>query len=381
MIYLDNAATTYPKPQAVGKAYMQALTRYSANPGRSGHKMSQATAEKIYECRKNVADFFGSSHPEHVVFTLNCTQAINYVLKGLLKQGARVVTSSFEHNAVMRPLNEMARREKVLYEAAAVSLTNPDETFRAFEGAVIKGTAAVVVTHASNVCGIRLPIEKIGRLCRERGVPLIVDAAQSAGIFPIDMEKMHIDYLCVAAHKGLYAPMGNGILIADGKPLSTIIEGGTGTASIDFNQPSELPERFESGTVNAPGIIALAAGLEFVKSKGTENIYRHEIGLIRYLYKKLQKIEGVKFYHALPEEQRFAPVLSFNVGEQSSVRTAAMLDRADIAVRAGLHCAPTAHRILGTIEQGTVRICPSAFTSYADMDRTAAAVEQIAKKV
>lgn len=377
MIYLDNAATTYPKPQSVIKAVDDALKK-SANPGRSGHTLSQSTAISVYEVREKLKDMFSAPAVENVVFTLNCTHAINYVLKGLIKSGDRIVTSSFEHNAVMRPLEKL-KKQGVHVDIAEAYPDDKEATVRSFSRLINTNTKLVICTAASNVIGLKMPIKEIGMMCKQFGISFCVDAAQLAGVCDINMKECNIDYLCIAAHKGLYAPMGTGILITKDNRLDTIIEGGTGTASIMLDQPNDLPEMLESGTINVPGIIGLGAGIDFVKSKGFDKIYNHEMGLVKRLYKQLKSTPGVKLYTPEPDDN-YAPVLSFNINGLNSVDSASKLNSLGFATRAGLHCAPFAHKRIGTIESGTVRICPSVFTSGQDIDKFAAAVRQISAK-
>ena len=379
MIYFDNAATTFPKPKQVINAVNSALTTYSANPGRSGHKMSQKAGIAVYNARKKLADFFNTPNEERVIFTPNCTASINLALKGMLKEGDRVLVSSLEHNAVMRPLNKL-KEKGVITDIFEVVIGDPDATFRSFVNCLTPYTRMVVCSHASNVIGNILPIDRIGAVCREEGILFTVDAAQSAGVLPIDLEKTPIDFLCLATHKGLYAPMGTGALIIGNDMPDTIIEGGTGTDSVNPVQPELPPERYESGTVNLPGISGIAAGVDFVNSKGIATIHKHETDLIRRIYKGLNSIGSVRLYTDVPDEN-FAPVLSFNIGSNSSVEVAQKLDEFGIAVRAGLHCAPNAHKRLGTINQGTVRVCPSAFSTANEADQLLNAVESIAKRL
>ena len=377
MIYLDNAATTFPKPKQVVNAVTDSLLNLSANPGRSGHSLSQQAAIAVYEVREKVARFFGASSAERVVFTPNCTASINYVLKGLLKRGDRVLTSSLEHNAVVRPLTAL-KKYGIYFDIFEADIDDADITFRNFVNAVKPGTRLVICTHASNVTGTVLPIEQIGQYCRQRRILFAVDAAQSAGVLNIDMEKMGIDYLCIAAHKGLYAPMGTGMLIIAGDTPDTIIEGGTGTESINLNQPTELPERFESGTINLPGIVGIGAGIDFINEKGIERILSHERQLIKAAYERLSKMSGVKLYTNRYLDK--APILSFNIAGINSVAVANELNQYGVSVRAGLHCAPFAHKRIGTIDMGTVRIAPSAFTSEAQMIKATEFISKIAAK-
>jgi cysteine desulfurase family protein len=367
MIYLDNAATTYPKPVSVINAVNNALKNYGANPGRAGHNMSLAAAEEIYRCRNAAAEFFRAPGPECVAFTLNCTHSINYVLKGILKPGDHVVTSCLEHNAVMRPLQALSEQD-ITYSKAKVFLGDNDATVNSFRKEINENTALIVCTHASNVFGIRLPIERIAALGHEYGIPIVIDCAQSAGILPISMAESGFDYLCVAGHKGLYGPMGTGILITpNGSIIKTIIEGGTGTSSALLEQPQTMPERMESGTQNMPGIAGIHAGIEFVKSRSADLIYKHEMELIQYLYQNLSRMKKVKLYTPEPVAPYFVPVLSFNVDDQPSEVIAQKLNQQGIAVRAGLQCAPVAHEFMGTLEQGAVRVCPSVFSNMNEM--------------
>lgn len=377
MIYLDNAATTYPKPASVKNAMQHAMQYYGANPGRAGHSMSIAAAEEIYRCRKAAADFFHAPGPECVAFTLNCTHAVNYVIKGLLKPGDHVVTSCLEHNAVMRPLQKMSL-QGIAYTAARVFPNDNDATMSSFRASINEKTRLIICTHASNVWGVRLPVERISALGHEYGIPVALDCAQSAGVLPIDMEKYRYDYLCIAAHKGLYGPMGTGMLITPhGAELDTVIEGGTGTNSAALFQPETMPDRMESGTQNMPGIAGLRAGIEFVREKTPERIFHHEMELVRSLYRRMSQIKGVRLYMPEPTEPYFAPVFSFNVNDVPSEVVAQKLNQRGIAVRAGLHCAPCAHEFTDTLGQGAVRVCPSAFGNMNEMNHFALTLEQI----
>lgn len=361
MIYFDNAATTGHKPQNVINTVNYALKHLSANPGRSGHTYSQKTAIMVYDSRKKVSDFFGSDGPETVVFTNNCTTSINYVLKGVLSPNDHIVVSDLEHNAVMRPLKAMG----IEVSKAKVSLFDNEETLLNFKKAIKPNTKMIFCTAASNVLGKILPIEKIGNLCKEKGILFGVDAAQAAGVIPIDMKRMNIDYLCIAAHKGLYCPMGLGILIARGPIKRTIIEGGTGTDSIDFVQPTTLPEMLESGTINVPAIASVGAGIDFV-NKYKNCLLKYENKLVKSLYNGLQN-SNVVFYTD-PNISNYAPVISFNVNNVHSEKTVAVLNQKGFALRGGLHCAPTAHKKIGTLNCGTVRFSPSVFNKTAEVD-------------
>lgn len=376
MIYLDNAATSGQKPIAVVKAVNNALINFNANPGRSGHDISIKTAEEVYKCRKVLKEFFNASSENNVCFTYNCTYAINFVLNGVLNEGDHVVISSLEHNAVARPVSYLSKNKNVQYDVAQIDLINDDLTVKNIEKCINKNTKLVFVTAASNVVGKKLPLKKIGEICKKNNILLGVDAAQLAGKGKIDVRADGIDYLCVAPHKGFYAPTGIGVLIAEKKIENVLISGGTGVNSSEMFQPVDLPERFESGTQNIPAIFGLNAGVNFVKNKTVRKIEAHEITLIQYLYKSLKKV-GAELYTVFPEQKLFSPVLSFNIKGYSSEKIGEYLNKNNIAVRAGLHCAPFAHRQLKTIERGTVRVSPSVFNNFEDAERLVFYVKKI----
>ncbi|WP_369298447.1 aminotransferase class V-fold PLP-dependent enzyme [uncultured Neglectibacter sp.] len=380
MIYLDNSATTYPKPPQVREALLRAVRDFGANPGRSGYEMSMRTTRAVYECRRCAAELFGAAGPECVVFQPSCTQALNLVLKGSLKSGDHVVVSDLEHNAVMRPLVELKNRG-VTYTVAKVTPADSDATTDAFRQAMNANTKLVVCTQASNVFGIRVPVERIAALCHQYGAKICVDCAQSAGILPISLADSGIDYLCCAGHKGLYGPMGTGMLIFRDPQdkLGTLIEGGTGTQSRSMLQPDDPPERYESGTLNVPGILALRAGMEFVKKKRPEVIWQEEMRKTALLYDRLSKIPGVKLYTEMPRQPWYVPVLSFTVEGMPSEAVGEQLAKAGVAVRCGLHCAPLAHEKMGTLETGTVRVSPSVFTRKEEMDALTMRVKAICR--
>jgi len=379
MIYWDNAATTWPKPIAVKQAVGQALERYGANPGRAGHRMAVKAAEEVFSCRQEVADFFGLYDPSRVVFTLNCTMALNTVIRGVAGETGRVLTSDLEHNAVVRPLTALSS-EFPRYDVAAWS-PDPCQTVEHFRRAIRPDTKLIVCTHASNVFGVSFPLRQLSTLAHEHGLLFCVDAAQSAGVLPLDMEADGIDYLCIAPHKGLYGPMGTGMLLCrEPNGLPPLVRGGTGSYSLLSEQPPDLPDRLESGTPNTPGICGIRAGLQFVREKGRERIHRHEICCLQRVYERLAGHRAIRLYTPYPVPGKVAPVLSLNVVDIPSEETAALLDSRGIAVRAGLHCAPWAHRRFGTLEAGTVRLAPSAFSTLEEADEIAKVFLQIAEK-
>ena len=365
MIYFDNAATTGKKPENVIKAVNNAMITLSANPGRSGHNLSSKAAEAVFSVREKIADFFEADGPEQVCFTQNCTHSLNCVIKGITSKGNRILTSSLEHNAVMRPI----KKTGLGYDNVLVDFSDDDVTLSRFESKIMPNTKLLICTGASNVFGKTLPIKKIGELCHRKGVYFAVDSAQIAGVMPINMKEMNIDFLCIAPHKGLYAPMGTGILICRKNLNDTIIEGGTGTNSEDYNQPDVLPEKIESGTVNLPGIMGIGAGIDFVKNLGYKKIYNHEIQLIEELYNGLKKNKNIILYTPSPKKYGYAPVLSFNYKGLSSGETAKILSINGIAVRSGLHCAPIAHKSVGTLEEGTVRVSVSVYNNHKEIEK------------
>ncbi len=380
MYYWDNAATTWPKPLPVREAIGGALSRYGANPGRGGHRMAYTTSEAVFHCRETAAELFGLSTPDQVVFTLNCTMALNMVIKGILSGGGRALISDVEHNAVLRPLHALSPNRPI-YDLVSVSLTDPAVTVENFRRAITPQTKLIVCSHASNVWGVVQPIREIGELAARHHIPFVVDAAQSAGVLPIDMEKDNIDFLCVAGHKGLYGPMGTGMLLTSGRyQLPSFIEGGTGSRSLDPKQPDDLPDHLESGTPNTAGICGLKAGMDWVRYRGLHAIYSHEMKEVQYLYRTLQGIPNIRLYTPFPKEGWYVPVLSFTVDGVPSEETAALLDKAGVAVRAGLHCAPLAHRKMGTDATGTVRLAPSAFTRRVETEKVVKIIRQTAQK-
>ena len=377
MIYLDNAATTYPKPSVVKLALSEALQLYGANPGRSGHDDSMRTACRVYEAREKLNSFFNGYGAQNVAFTYNCTYALNMAIKGAVYKGCHIVISSLEHNSVVRPVVQLARDGVCTYSTAAV-YDDMEQTIESFKEAVTPETGIIVCTHASNVFGTLLPIKQIAEIAAQAGATFIVDAAQSAGIADIDIRATGIDCLCVPGHKSLYGIMGTGALLFNEKIKNTVIEGGTGTRSFDTIQPEEYPDRLESGTVNVPGIVSLLSGVGFVEQTGTENIRAHEANLMKYLYNELSQIRGVVLYGSGEFEKSQLPILSFNCRSLHSEQTAQLLNLDGIAVRAGFHCAPLAHISNGTQNTGTVRVAPSLFTIKKDVNNLINSVRKIA---
>lgn len=368
-IYLDNAATSFPKPESVYRAVDHALRHHGGSPGRGGHHMALDAGRQLLEVREDVACLFGIRDSARVVFTANATEALNLALFGLLQPGDRVVTSTMEHNAVLRPLHALQHRGVRVVKVPAGADGRLDLTaIREAVLADLRATRLVVLAHASNVTGGIQPIDELGPWCRGQGIPLLVDAAQTAGYIPIDVEEMGIDLLAVPGHKHLMGPPGSGLLyVREGLHLTPLIYGGSGADSASPAPPEKLPERLESGTANLPALIGLQAGIRFLLETGMERIRRHKAALLEHLMRDLRAIPGVRLYgpaHAA----RLAGALSFNLQEQDPAQVAYRLDTDHaICVRAGLHCAPDAHRTLGTFPRGTVRVSPGYFSSHEDI--------------
>ncbi|MDR1736131.1 MAG: aminotransferase class V-fold PLP-dependent enzyme [Oscillospiraceae bacterium] len=384
MTYLDNAATTLYKPKSVQKAVCAAL-KESGGAGRGGHAAALRAAEIIYGARETAAELFRMRDPERVIFTSNGTHSLNIAIKSLAARGGRVVVSGFEHNAVIRPLYRLSQEIGVKVDVIPTPLFEPEMAVSLFEMALDGDVCLAVCTHVSNVFGYVLPIERIWALCKHRGVPLIVDAAQSAGVLPIAGDSG--PYFCMPGHKGLYGPQGTGLLLCppDGLILKNLIEGGTGSASSDSAMPNFYPDRLEAGTPNAPSIAGLNAGMRYIINSGIPHTATefdlsdppHRKMLYR-LHCSLAAIWGVKSYYTDGLYCQ-SGVISFNIEGQEPESVAARLAAKGIAVRAGLHCAPTAHKTAGTFPGGTVRASIGAFNTTADIRRLAAAVRGIVK--
>lgn len=371
--YFDNAATTYPKPPSVKNAVAQAIDRYGGNPGRGGHIYSMNAAKMVYEARSAAAQMF-SSDPENVVFTSNCTHAVNLAMKGILKPSDRLVISSMEHNSVARPSYALSKKG-VRVDIAVVGKSDA-ETIDNFSKLITSATKCVVCTAASNVTGRIMPISDIADICRKRGVCLIVDGAQACGIIPLSL-KDGVNFICTAGHKGLYGATGTGLLISDGKYTpSTIIEGGTGATSAELEQTGFMPELLESGTLNTVGIASLLAGIRYVNSVGLESIYSHEQALCETFLDGIVGTDGVIVYR---KGERFVPIVSFNIENIPSEALASALSDKGFALRGGLHCAFLAHRTLNTLPDGTVRFSPSVFSSEKDVYNLIDTIKKFAK--
>ena len=366
MIYLDNGATSFPKPLSVRQNVDISLKKFSANPGRSGHSLSLRAAKEIFECRKRLKKLFNVNSEEEIIFTENCTMALNTVIFGLLNEGDHVLISSMEHNSVTRPL-ESLKDKGVTYSTFDYSYDD-NETVDNVRNLIKPETKLVICTHASNVFGFRFPIERICALCHAYGILFCVDSAQSAGVFDIDVGTNQYDFVCMSGHKSLYGPMGTGVLILNNRNLKPLLYGGTGTESVKKSQPEGLPEKFESGTQNMNGISGLKAGVDFVKNRGIKNIYNHEYKLAKRLFNGLANNRKVITYNKSFDYGKVAPVVSFNIDGVYSEDLVAKLNKYGIMTRGGLHCSPLAHTTMNTIENGTVRVVPGAFNTINDIN-------------
>ena len=379
MIYLDNAATSWPKPESVYQTMDEFLKKKGGNPGRGSHSMATAAKETVEETRMLVARFVNSPEIKRIIFTLNCTDALNLGLKGLLKPGDHVITSSIEHNSVVRPLKKL-EHQGIKITRLAPSKENGVVSAQDVKEAITEDTKLVVITHASNVNGVIQPIEEYGAVARQHNLILMVDAAQTAGKHPIDVQAGNIDLLAFSGHKGLFGPPGTGVLyVSDRVNLDSLREGGTGSYSELEEQPITLPYRYESGTVNSIGISGLGAGLKFISSEGLKRIGGREHYLVDRLIEGLSNIPGLILYTA-KDSSKQAPVISLNIGGYEPGEVGAILDHTfDIKVRTGLHCAPSAHKTLDTYPLGTVRLSPGYFNTEKEIDLTIQAMEEIAR--
>ena len=367
MIYLDSAATSMQKPSAVARAASYAMG-HMASPGRGGHMPAMRAAGTAFACREAAAALFHVEDPEHVVFTSNATHALNLAIKSLVKPGDTVLISGYEHNAVTRPLNALGARIKV----AQSPLFQPETLYEQVASLLTPEVSCVVCTHVSNVFGYVLPVEDIGALCRSRGVPFVLDASQSAGCLPVHLDALGAAFVAMPGHKGLYGPQGTGLLLCNA-PTRTLLEGGTGSASALQEMPEFLPDRLEAGTHNIPGIAGLLEGIRYVTRRGTEAILAHEQALTRRAVGRLSALPGVEVFAGSARRSQ-AGVVSFRVQGMDCEQVGEQLGRRGLALRAGLHCAPLAHRSAGTLETGTVRASFSAFNTPWEVDRLGAEV-------
>jgi cysteine desulfurase family protein len=378
MLYLDNAATTFPKPEQVYEAVNKCMREYCGNPGRAGHKLALKAGREIYNTRELAAKLFNIQDPMRIIFTCNATEALNLALKGLLKDGDHVITSSMEHNSVIRPLNHLIEHG---VETSIIKCDNKGRlNLKDLEDEICQNTKLICITHASNVTGTILPIKEIGEICKKYNVIFMVDASQTAGVCHIDVEELGIDLLATAGHKGLMGPQGTGLLyIKEGIDLKPLKEGGTGSKSEEITQPYIMPDYYESGTLNTPGIVGLGAGIKFVLSNTTDKIRKHEQILTKLMIEELKKIKNLTIY-GVADSQHQVAVISFNIECLDSSEMAYILDNEyGICTRSGLHCSLLAHKTIGTMEKGTVRVSLSYFNNENDILNIIKAIKKIVK--
>jgi len=383
VIYFDNAATTFPKPPKVLEAIADYLQNIGANPGRSGHRQAVEAGQIVFRTRKLLADFFGLTNPMNVIFTSNATEALNLAIKGVLRSRDHVITSSMEHNSTIRPLHQMkldADIDLTIVQANSQGLLDPD----VIEKAVRTETKAIVINHVSNVNGSIQNIDAIGDICKKNNLIFILDAAQSAGIIPLDVNKNNIDLLAIPGHKGLYGPTGTGALIIndnfDVSKIKSLKYGGTGSLSDSIEQPDFLPDKLESGTLNVVGITGLAEGIQHLNNIGFDSIQKHKKELQdHFLQKTTENVSGFK--HWTNSDQLAMGVISFVLAEKSVSEVAQILsDKYNIMCRHGLHCAPLAHQTLGTYPHGTLRFGFSIFNTIKEVDIAVNALKEIANE-
>lgn len=377
--YLDNSATSYPKPEAVYEAMDRFAREWGGSPGRSGHKRSIEAGREVLRAREVAAELFGLRDPSRIVFTKNATESLNLVIRGTLASGGHAVITSLEHNSVWRPLEAMARAKTASYSVVECGPGGELEPSRIAE-ALLPDTRLVICTHASNVVGNLLPIADIAELASRKGIPLLVDAAQTAGRRDLYPEDMGLQYLAFTGHKELFGPQGTGgLYIAPGWEIEPLLYGGTGSRSESSLQPDFLPDRYESGTLNALGLAGLRAGIEFVLGRSISEIRRHEGELYGRFLEGFLSLDGATLYGPREWEKRIG-LVSFNLEGLTSSEVASRLDEAyGICVRSGLHCAPLAHRSIGTLQSGAVRASFSYLNTPQDIDDLLHALGEIAR--
>ncbi len=379
MIYLDNGATTFPKPKVVTDKIMECYLGYAGNPGRSGHKLAMKMDLEIYETREKICKLINGTEVLNVIFTFNATDSLNLAIKGILEEGDHVITTSMEHNSVLRPLNQLRKEGKIelsIVYADDKGYIDPKKIFEA----LTPNTKMIVTTHMSNVFGTIVDIKAIGDFCKENNILYLVDASQSIGVLDIDVQEMNIDLLAFPGHKALFGPMGTGALyIKEGIIVKPLKEGGTGSYSHSIDQPDLYPDSLESGTPNGVGIIALGKGIDFINEVGIENIRNHEMSLKNHFIELLKDNEDVILYGTLDDRQ--GAVVSLNVKDMDSSEISYILsDEFDIYTRPGFHCAPLAHKTMGTEELGAIRFSFGYYNTLEEVEKTVEALLNIIER-
>ena len=379
MIYLDNGATTFPKPKVVTDKIMECYLGYAGNPGRSGHKLAMKMALEIYETREKICKLINGTEVLNVIFTFNATDSLNLAIKGVLEEGDHVITTSMEHNSVLRPLNQLRKDGKIELSIVYADDKGYIDSQKIFE-ALTPNTKMIVTTHMSNVFGTIVDIKAIGDFCKENNILYLVDASQSIGVLDIDVQEMNIDLLAFPGHKALFGPMGTGALyIKEGIIVKPLKEGGTGSYSHSIDQPDLYPDSLESGTPNGVGIIALGKGIDFINEVGLENIRNHEMSLKNHFIELLKDNEDVILYGTLDDRQ--GAVVSLNVIDMDSSEISYILsDEFDIYTRPGFHCAPLAHKTMGTEELGAIRFSFGYYNTLEEVEKTVEALLNIIER-
>ena len=375
--YLDNAATSFPKPPSVAREMRRCIDYYCGNAGRGSHKLSLFAANKIYECREEICTLINAPAPENIIFVPSCTYGLNLIIKGILKYGDHVLISDMEHNSVLRPISKLSSEGKISFDIFT-ALSNPNKSdesiLNEIEKKLRKNTKLLICTHQSNICSFSLPIEKIGDLCKKYHILFALDVAQSIGHYNIDMQKSNINYISAPGHKGLYGSQGSAFVAINSKNiLEPLIEGGNGIYSLEAQMPDFLPERHEVGTLPLPSIVGLCEGLKYIKSRGIDEISPHERELFRYLRDGLLNIDGITVY----AHEFEGNTLSFNINNTPPERVSCLLDEANICVRAGFHCSALGHTSLGTKETGTVRVSFGIYNTKNDIDKLLTVINKI----
>lgn len=377
MIYLDNAATTMRKPEAVIQAVTDALCTMG-NAGRGGHDASLDASRIIYDTRERLAQFFHAESPKQIVFTMNSTESLNIAIKGIIEKNDHVITTALEHNSVLRPLYEMEEK------GAELTILPGDQQGRIdyadFEKNIKANTKAIICTHGSNLTGNLVDIKRVGEITKKHGILFVVDASQTAGVFPIDVQEMHIDILCFTGHKGLLGPQGTGgMYVREGVAVKPLLSGGSGVQTYSKTHPAQMPTALEAGTLNAHGLAGLRAAVGYLQEVGLDAIRKKEQELMWHFYEGVTKIPGVTVYGDFSQEERCA-IVTLNIRDYDSAEVSdALAMQYGISTRPGAHCAPLMHQALGTVEQGAVRFSFSHFNTIEEVDTAIAAIRELAE--
>lgn len=380
-LYLDNAATSFPKPDTVYSSILNFMQNIGASPGRGGYKNALDADRLVYTCRKTVCDFFHYDDPKNVIFTSNITTSLNILLKSIVKNNWNIITTSMEHNSVLRPLNSLIKSKNVdltILQCSKEGFINVED----FKNAIKDSTKLLIVNHSSNIVGSIQPIEILGKICKENNIYMIIDTAQSAGTIPIDFYKTNCSALAFTGHKGLLGPQGTGGFIISNElnnESSTFIEGGTGSLSENICQPDILPDKFESGTMNTPGIVGLLEGIKYINSIGIDYIREHEEYLCKLFINGIMNIQGINIYGSL-ETNKKTPVISITFDKYDNSELSYLLDsKYGIMTRTGLHCAPLAHKTIGTFPNGTTRFSFGPFNTEKDINYVLTVLNSLAQ--